>query len=103
MLLELDNCTAAYIYHMAKSRLSWVERRIEHNQHFLDSFGQAIPRFELDNMRLEGERYKLTLLIQRLELAFVESWNDAELRSSIIRCKEQFIEQLAYFRAALLL
>ena len=43
---------------------------------------------ELDNMRLEGERYKLTLLIQRLELAFVESWNDAELRSSIISCKE---------------
>lgn len=87
MLLEIDNCTAAYIYHMAKNRVDWIERRIEHNERFLDTFGQAIPRFEADNMRLEGERNKLTILLQRLELAFVESWNDAEIHR-IIRIKE---------------
>lgn len=73
MYLELDNCTASYIYHMTKERIAKLEHKIWSNENFVDHFGKAIPRFELDNMALRGEKKKLEHLLEALCLAYADS------------------------------
>lgn len=73
MYIELDNCTAAYIYHMSLARLDKISREIYSKEHFTDHLGRAIPRYELEVMALKGEKKKLERLLELLTLSYVDS------------------------------